>query len=136
MASLSSTSPARRRIVWGIRILLALAFGVAGAGKLAGLPQMIQVFDAIGVGQWFRYVTGAVEVVAAVLVLIPATGFFGALLLSVTMVCGVLTHLVLIGGSAVPATVLCLLSAFVAFQMREDGITWWAKLRGSAKGAA
>jgi putative oxidoreductase len=108
----------QRRLVWGIRILLALAFAAAGGAKLAGVPQMVQVFEAIGFGQWFRYVTGAVEVAGVLLLLIPATGFFGALLLAVTMVFGVLTHLVLIGGSAVPAFVLGLLAAFVTWRLR------------------
>jgi uncharacterized membrane protein YphA (DoxX/SURF4 family) len=116
----SSLSPTQRRIVWGVRILLALAFAAAGLAKLAGVPQMIQVFDAIGMGQWFRYATGAVEVIGAVLILIPVTGFFGALLLTATMVGAVATHLVLIGGSSVPALVLGLLSAFVAWRLRPD----------------
>jgi len=114
----SSVSPVQRRIVWGIRILLALAFGAAGVSKLAGVPQMVQVFGAIGFGQWFRYLTGAVEVVGAVLLLVPATGFFGGLLLAATMVGAVATHLVLIGGNPAPAVVLGLLSAFVAWRQR------------------
>ena len=114
----SSVSPVQRRIVWGVRILLALAYGAAGVSKLAGVPQMVQVFDAIGFGQWFRYLTGAVEVVGAVLLLVPATGFFGGLLLAATMVGAVATHLVLIGGNPAPAVVLGLLSAFVAWRQR------------------
>jgi uncharacterized membrane protein YphA (DoxX/SURF4 family) len=118
MTSSSTSSPTQHRIVWGVRILLALAFGAAGASKLAGVPQMVQVFDAIGFGQWFRYVTGLVEVGGALLLLVPATGFFGGLLLAATMVCGVATHLVLIGGNPAPAMVLALLSGFVAWRLR------------------
>ena len=73
MTTSISLSPTQRRIVWGVRILLALAFGAAGIAKLAGVAQMVQVFDAVGMGQWFRYVTGAVEVAGAVLILIPPT---------------------------------------------------------------
>lgn len=111
-------STVQRRITWGVRILLALAFGAAGIAKLAGVPQMVQVFDAIGVGQWFRLLTGVVEIVGVVLILAPATGFFGGLLLFATMVGGVATHLFLIGGSPVPALVLGVLSAFVAWRLR------------------
>ena len=111
-------SPTHRRIVWGVRILLALAFGAAGISKLAGVPQMVQVFDAIGFGQWFRYLTGAVEVVGVVLLLVPYTGFLGALLLTATMVGAVATHLALIGGNPAPAIVLGVLSAFVAWRQR------------------
>jgi len=114
----ASTSPIQRRIVWGVRILLALAFGAAGLAKLAGVPQMVQVFEAVGFGQWFRYLTGVVEVGGAVLLLVPATGFIGGLLLAATMAGAVATHLVLIGGSPAPAMVLLLLSAFVAWRLR------------------
>jgi putative oxidoreductase len=118
MTASSSLSITQRRVLWGVRVLLALAFAAAGAAKLAGVPQMIQVFDAIGAGQWFRYLTGAVEIVGAVLILIPSAGFFGALLLAATMVGAVATHLVLIGGSPMPAVVLGVLSAFVAWRLR------------------
>jgi uncharacterized membrane protein YphA (DoxX/SURF4 family) len=118
MTSSTLLSPTQRRIVWGVRILLALAFGAAGLSKLAGVPQMVQVFEAIGFGQWFRYVTGVVEVGGALLLLVPATGFFGGLLLAVTMVFAVATHLVLIGGNPAPAIVLTLLSAFVAWRLK------------------
>jgi len=114
----SSLSLTQRRIVWGVRILLVLAFGAAGGAKLAGVPQMIQVFEAIGVGQWLRYLTGAIEVAGVVLLLVPSAGFFGGLLLSATMIGGVATHLVVIGGSPVPAMVLGLLSAFVAWRLK------------------
>ncbi|NIC07158.1 DoxX family protein [Billgrantia bachuensis] len=120
MATTSSLSLAQRRIVWAVRILLALVFGAAGIAKLAGVPQMVEVFDAIGFGQWFRYVTGVVEITGAVLLLIPAFGFVGGLLLFATMVGGTATHLLLIGGSPVPALVLGLLSAFVAWRLRPS----------------
>ena len=118
MLTSRSLTTTQRRIVWGVRILLALAFAAAGFAKLAGVPQMVQVFDAVGVGQWFRYVTGAVEILGAVLLLVPATGFFGGLLLLATMLGAVATHLFVIGGSFLPALVLGLLSALVAWQLR------------------
>ena len=110
-----------RRIVWTLRVLLAMAFGAAGAAKLAGAAPMVQIFDLIGIGQWFRVVTGIVEVGGAVLLLVPAAGFFGGLLLCVTMVFAVATHLLAIGGSPVPAIVLGALSGFVAYRLRPVG---------------
>jgi putative oxidoreductase len=114
--ALSATTTTR--IVWAVRVFLALAFGAAGAAKLAGLPQMVQIFDHIGIGQWFRNFTGIVEITGAILLLVPQTGFFGGLLLAVTMVCGVATHLLIIGGNPVPAIVLGTLSSFVAYRLR------------------
>ena len=107
---------------WVIRGLLAVAFAAAGLAKLAGADPMVQVFDQIGIGQWFRYVTGLVEVTGAVLIVTPAFGLLGALVLGCTMVGAVLTHLVLIGGSPVPALVLGLLAAVVAYRLRDSAM--------------
>ena len=60
---------------------LALMFLVAGGSKLAGVPAMVTLFDALGAGQWFRYVTGIIEVVSGLALLTPAVAVFGALLL-------------------------------------------------------
>jgi len=114
--ALSTT--AKNRAVWGIRILLALAFAAAGAAKIAGVPMLVAEFEAIGFGQWFRYFTGAVELLGAVMLLVPRTGFFGALWLGGTMVGALGTHLFLIGGSPVPAIVLGALCAVVAYSLR------------------
>jgi hypothetical protein len=37
------------------------------------------MFDKIGLGQWFRYVTGSLEVVGALLLLVPRTSAIGGL---------------------------------------------------------
>jgi len=72
--------------VWGVRIVLALAFAAAGAAKLASMPQMVVTFEAIGFGQWFQYFTGVVELLGVVLLLVPRRGFIGGLWLGGTMV--------------------------------------------------
>ena len=118
---MSLSANANRRVLWTVRVVLALAFGAAGVAKLAGAAPMVQMFDLIGLGQWFRYLTGAVEIAGAVLLLVPRTGFVGGLLLCVTMVFAVATHLVIIGGSPVPAIVLAALSGFVAYRLRPAG---------------
>ncbi len=114
--ALSTTT--KNRAVWGVRIVLALAFGAAGAAKLAGVPMMVASFDAIGWGQWFRYVTGAIEVLGAVLMLIPATGLLAGLLLGGTMVGATVSHLLVVPGSPVPAIVLGSLCALVVHHLR------------------
>jgi putative oxidoreductase len=110
-------STTQTRILWAVRLILALAFAAAGAAKLLGVPMMVDIFTHIGVGQWFRYLTGAVEVTGAVLLLVPPTGLLGALLLGATMVGAVFTHLAVIGGSPLPAIILGALCAFVALRL-------------------
>ena len=106
--------------LWLTQIALAGMFTLAGGLKLAGVPVMVALFDAIGIGQWFRYVTGSIEVVSAVALLVPSWAVFGALLLVPTMVCAVFTHLFIVGGSAVPATVLLAGSLAIAWARRDQ----------------
>jgi hypothetical protein len=110
----------RRTALWVVKILVALAFLAAGLAKLAGVPMMTGIFDTIGLGQWFRYVTGAIEVIGGILVLIPSLAAFGGLLLACTMAGGVITHLTVLPGSPIPAVILCALSAVIAWVHRDQ----------------
>ena len=66
---------------WLLKIVLALAFLAAAAGKLSSQPIMVAEFDKLGLGQGFRLVTGGVEILGALLLLVPRTSFWGALVL-------------------------------------------------------
>ena len=65
-------SRAKNVALWALQIETAAAFLMAGFGTLSGYPMMVETFEKIGIGQWFRYVTGAIEVASAVLLLIPS----------------------------------------------------------------
>jgi hypothetical protein len=107
------SSRAKNVALWALQILTAAAFLMAGFAKLSGQPMMVETFDKVGIGQWFRYVTGGVEVASAVLLLIPSLTPVGAALLVCTMGGAVLSHLVLIGGSPVAALVLLCFVAII-----------------------
>src|SRR5580700_243347 len=91
--SIQSGRPARRIGAWTVQGILAAAFLAAGFAKLAGIPFMVDLFQQIGVGQWFRLATGVVEVTGAVALLVPGLASIGALWLGSTMVFAVATHL-------------------------------------------
>jgi uncharacterized membrane protein YphA (DoxX/SURF4 family) len=103
-----------------IKVLLTFAFLAAGLAKLAGAEMMVQTFDAVGLGQWFRYVTGLIEIGGAALVWVRGREVFGAGLLLCTMLGAILAHIFIIGPSAVPALVLGLLAAVVVFAHRDQ----------------
>lgn len=105
--------------LWVTQIVLAAMFLFAGGSKLAGAPAMVKLFAAIGWGQWFRYLTGAIEITAAVALLIPSAAVFGALLLVPTMVGAVIANLFL-GQSPAPPLVLLLLAAAVVWARRHQ----------------
>jgi hypothetical protein len=104
-------------------------FLFAGSLKLTGAEPMVQAFDAIGVGQWFRYVTGGIEVVAALLLLVPRLALFGALLLVPTMIGAVLTHLFIVGGSAAVPAVLLVATSAIAWLRRPQILALLASVR-------
>jgi putative oxidoreductase len=103
-----------------IRILIGLAFFGAGAAKLAGVEMMVASFEAIGLGQWFRYLTGAIEVGSAILLFVPGKQVWGAGLLVCTMIGAVLAHLLILGPGSAPAIILGFLSALVAYNYRDQ----------------
>ena len=105
--------------LWIVQIATAGMFLFSGSLKLAGVPVMVGLFDAIGIGQWFRYLTGGIEVVSALLLLVPSLAFFGALLLVPTMVGAVLTHLLIVGGSPAPPIVLLAAASSIAWARRR-----------------
>jgi hypothetical protein len=104
----------------GPRAFLTLVFVGAGGAKLAGVPMMVETFDAIGFGQWLRYVTGIVEVAGAALLWWPSRQVVGAAVLGATTVRAVLTHWVILGPSAVPAIVLGLVCAATLYIHRAQ----------------
>ena len=103
-----------------IRILLTLAFVAAGGAKIIGVDMMVATFDQVGLGQWLRYLTGIIELGGAVLLWLPGLQAIGAMVLGGTMVGAVLTHLLILGPSAVPAIVLGILCAAVLYLHRDQ----------------
>jgi putative oxidoreductase len=83
MAEITGTN--RRIAIWVLRVLLGLAFLTIGVAKLTGTLNTVQTFEAFGWGQWFRYLTGLLDLAGALLVLVPRWTFYGALLLSCTI---------------------------------------------------
>lgn len=80
-ATSAAASPSRLATIltWVLKIALAVAFGSAAVMKLTSQPAMVEHFNLIGFGPYFIYVTGAIELSSALLLLIPPTAFLGAL---------------------------------------------------------
>jgi len=105
--------------LWVTQIVLAVMFLFAGGSKLIGAPSMVALFDAIGWGQWFRFVTGAIETGSALALLIPSTAVFGAILLIPTMIGAIAANLFL-GQSAGAPLLLLVLASAVAWARRHE----------------
>jgi len=118
--SLETRAVPRRIGTWTLQAIVAAAFIAAGGVKLAAVPFMVQLFAQIGLGQWFRIVTGVVEIVGAFALLYPRLASIGGLWLGATMVFAVLTHLFVLHTSPVPAAALGLLNALIVYLRRDE----------------
>ena len=83
--TLATTAKMRPIITWILRALLGLIFLGIGIEKLTGTMGTIPFFDAIGWGQWFRYVTGALDTAGALLIFAPRWTSYGALIITCTV---------------------------------------------------
>jgi len=115
-----STGKTMNIVLWLLQIAAAGMFVMVGFLKLSGNEQMVGLFAAIGLGQWFRYLTGALEVAGAILLLIPRTSGLGALMLVGVMIGAVMTHLFVVGGSPLMAIILLGVTSFVAWERRQQ----------------
>lgn len=86
---------------WAIRLGVAVFYILVGSDKFTsdGSAYWIRFFHDVGLGDWFRYFTGWVEILGGLLVLIPRTALIGMLFLSATMA-GAVVVLCVLGRTA------------------------------------
>jgi uncharacterized membrane protein YphA (DoxX/SURF4 family) len=108
-------------VLWVLQIAVAAKFFLTGWSKLTGEWDTIMVFQQIGIGQWFRYVIGTLEVGGAVALLFPQSAGAGGLVLAGVTACAVGTHLMIGGSPALDLLLLCVLLfvAWARFGLRE-----------------
>ena len=84
-------------VTWALQGLLALMFIMAAFGKVIGSKMHIENFNKWGYPQWFRYVTGIVELVGAVLLIVGywngTAALIGAAIFVAVGIGGVITHI-------------------------------------------
>jgi uncharacterized membrane protein YphA (DoxX/SURF4 family) len=104
---------------WVLRLSAGVLFLTVGSEKFDAESYWVKLFGEIGLGNWFRYLAGALQIAAGVLLLVPRTARVGAVLAGCTMAGAVVVHLFVldtgIGGAIIPAALLIFL-AIIAFR--------------------
>ena len=92
-------------------IAIGLLFIFIGYGKFDNSPRgsWVQIFELIGLGQWFRIFTGVVQVTGGVLMLPRRTRTAGAALLACTMLGAAIVDVVVMGSPVVIVPLLLLI---------------------------
>jgi putative oxidoreductase len=115
----SMTATTRKRLLsialWTLQVMLALTFAMAGFAKVGGDAAMVEMFATIAIGQWFRYLVGALEIAGALGVLVPRLSGLAAVGLLCLMAGATLTNVFVLHTSPLLPIVLMVVSALLAW---------------------
>ena len=84
-------------LFWVLRVLAAVILLQTLFFKFSGASESVYIFSKLGMEPWGRIGSGIVELIASVLLLIPRTTPFGALLALGTMSGAIFFHLTRLG---------------------------------------
>lgn len=117
----------KRPFIWAAQILTALFLLQSFYSKISGKPIFIELFSAIGIEPWGRYMIAIVELAIAIMLLTPSNATFGAFLAALIGVGAIFTHVFSIGvefGGNVSLFIMSIfisvLSSFVVFAKKEE----------------
>jgi len=99
---------------WVFRISAGLLLLAVGFAKFQSQSIWVQLFANIGLGDWFRYLTGTLQCIAGLLLLVPRTTRLGAALAGCTMAGAVAAHLFVLDTGIGGAIIAAILLAFLA----------------------
>jgi putative oxidoreductase len=129
-----------RIIDWLFRIAIAVILLQTLYFKFTGHPESVALFSKLGVEPWGRIGTGVIELIAGVLILIPATALIGAGLSLGLMAGAIASHLFVIGiesdndgGQLFMLAIIVLALSLVVLAIRRKEIpVWLARLKKTA----
>ena len=84
-------------VAWSLQLAVAGILLQTLFFKFTGAEESVYIFSTLGAEPWGRIGSGVIELVAALLLLTPATAPFGALLTMAVMVGAIGSHLTLLG---------------------------------------
>ena len=84
-------------LYWILRVVAAGIMLQTLFFKFTAAPESVYIFSTLGIEPWGRIGTGVLELVASVLILIPAVTAFGAVLGAGLMAGAILSHLTKLG---------------------------------------
>jgi len=114
--------------IWILRLLAAIILLQTLHFKFSAAPESIYIFSKIGMEPWGRIGTGILELIAGILILIPATTAYGASLAIGLMAGAIFFHLTKLGISVqndggqlfIYALLVFVSSAVLAIIYRDD----------------
>ncbi|GAA3641768.1 hypothetical protein GCM10022224_000130 [Nonomuraea antimicrobica] len=116
--------------LWVLQIAVAGFFVMSAMAKFTNAEPAASTFEAIGFGDWFRHLTGVLEVAGAVGLLVPRLAGVAGLAFVGLTVCATLTEAFVSKGGVVMPLVALVLSAVIAWGRRESTARLWSLVAG------
>lgn len=123
LAARPTRSKGATRALWTAQIVLGVFFILASAApKLFGEATAVEIFTEIGIGQWFRYLVGALELLGGVGLLLRRSAGAAALGLVGLMIGAAYTQAFVLDGGMLVLTpvVICAVVGVIAWVRRSE----------------
>ncbi len=124
-------SKALKILDWLVRIVVAVILRQTLFFKFTGAKESVYIFSTLGAEPWGRIGSGVVELIASILLLIPRTAAYGAVLALGTISGAIFAHVTKLGftipavddhGELFALAVVVFVGSVVALYLRRDEI--------------
>ena len=90
-------SGALTAFTWLLRLTAAVILLQTLFFKFTGAPESVYIFTKVGAEPWGRIGSGVIELITAILILVPRTTWLGALMATGVMAGAIASHLTVLG---------------------------------------
>jgi hypothetical protein len=107
-----------KNIGLGLNLFVFLILGLGGVNKIVGTTEMVNNFTFMNLLPYIEFI-GIIEVISVILLLIPRTALYGAVLVGSIMSAAVALHLSLMGGDNITGPLMLGSFAWVGYFLRN-----------------
>ena len=107
-----------KNIGLGLNLFVFLVLGLGGINKIVGTTEMVNNFTFMNLLPYIEFI-GIIEVISVILLLIPRTSLYGAVLVGSIMSAAVALHLSLMGGDNITGPLMLGLFAWIGYYLRK-----------------
>ena len=107
-----------KNIGLGLNLFVFLILGLGGVNKIVGTTEMVNNFTFMNLLPYIEFI-GIVEVISVILLLIPRTALYGAVLVGSIMSAAVALHLSLMGGDNITGPLMLGSFAWLGYFLRN-----------------
>lgn len=107
-----------KNIGLGLNLFVFLILGLGGVNKIVGTTEMVNNFTFMNLLPYIEFI-GIIEIISVILLLIPRTALYGAVLVGSIMSAAVALHLSLMGGDNITGPLMLGSFAWVGYFLRN-----------------